>query len=99
MLFKDRGSRRGLYIGTASGLVLFALLGFFPSAMIGGYVGMKLAELFVGAPAVGVLPRIFAALSMIVAVITTGVVFVLGGAIMGWIIGTRFEVKPEESRA
>jgi hypothetical protein len=98
MLFKDKGSKKGLYIGTAAGLVLFALLGFFPSAMVGGYVGIKLAELIVGAPAVGILPRIFATLSMIGAVIFTGLVFVLGGAIAGWIVGTRFELKAEESR-
>ncbi|MCC6026391.1 MAG: hypothetical protein LM575_05430, partial [Caldimicrobium sp.] len=72
MLFKDKGSKNGLYIGTAAGLVLFALLGFFPSAMVGGYVGIKLAELFVGVPAVGILPRIFVAFSMIGAVIFTG---------------------------
>jgi hypothetical protein len=98
MLFKDKGSKKGLYIGTAAGLVLFALLGFFPSAMVGGYVGIKLAELIVGAPAVGILPRIFATLSMIGAVIFTGLVFVLGGPIAGWIVGTRFELKAEESR-
>ncbi len=98
MLFKDKGSKNGLYIGTAAGLVLFALLGFFPSAMVGGYVGIKLAELIVGAQAVGILPRIFATLSMIGAVIFTGLVFVLGGAIAGWIVGTRFELKTEESR-
>jgi hypothetical protein len=99
MLFKDKGSKKGLYIGTAGGLVLFALLGFFPSAIMGGYIGIKLAELIVGAPAVGILPYIFAAFSMIGAVIFTGLVFVLGGAIAGWIVGTRLELKAEESKA
>jgi len=99
MLFKDKGSKKGLYIGTAGGLVFFALLGFFPSALTGGYVGIKLAELIVGAPAVGILPRIFAGFSMIGAVISIGFVFVLGGAIAGWIVGTRLELKAEESKA
>jgi len=99
MLFKDKGSKNGLYLGTAVGLVLFALLGFFPSAIMGGYIGIKLAELIVGAPAVGILPRIFAGFSMIGAVISTGLVFILGGAIVGWIVGTRFEIKAEESKA
>jgi len=99
MLFRDKGSKKGLYIGTAVGLLLFALLGFFPSAMMGGYVGIKLAELIMGAPAVGVLPRIFVALSMIGAVISTALVFILGGAIAGWIVGTRFELVSEESKA
>jgi hypothetical protein len=98
MLFKDKGSKKGLYLGTAVGLVLFALLGFFPSAIMGGYIGIKLAELIVGAPAVGILPHIFAAFSMIGAVIFTGLVFVLGGAIAGWIVGARSELKAEESK-
>lgn len=88
-------AKKGLYIGTGVGLILFVLLGFFPSAMMGGYVGLKLAELFMGLGTGGVLARILVALSMIGAVLVAAVLFILGGALAGWMIGNAYQAKQE----
>ncbi|MFN3407062.1 MAG: hypothetical protein ACK40E_04960 [Caldimicrobium sp.] len=84
-------SKKGIYIGTGAGLLLFVLLGFFPSAMVGGYVGLKLAELIVGPGSLGIVARILSAISMIGAVLVTAVVFIFGGALIGYAISRRLE--------
>ncbi len=86
-------SKKGIYLGTAVGLILFVLLGFFPSAMMGGYVGLKLAELIVGPGSMGVIARVFTAVSMIGAVLVTAVVFILGGAIAGYTLSKKVTPK------
>lgn len=88
-------SRKAIYIGTGVGLILFVLLGFFPSAMMGGYVGLKLAELIMGPGSMGVVARLFTAVSMIGAVIVTAVAFVLGGALAGYAISQKLASKAE----
>ncbi|MEZ0343340.1 MAG: hypothetical protein ABWJ99_00825 [Caldimicrobium sp.] len=88
-------ARKAIYIGTGVGLILFVLLGFFPSAMMGGFVGLKLAELIMGPGSMGVLARILAAVSMIGAVIVTAVAFVLGGALAGYAISQKLSSKAE----
>ncbi len=92
-------SRKGIYIGTGAGLILFVLLGFFPSAMMGGYVGLKLAELIVGPGTMGVVARMLTALSMIGAVLVTAVAFILGGAVAGYILSGKLRAKEAESKA
>ncbi len=88
-------ARRAIYIGTGVGLILFVLLGFFPSAMMGGFVGLKLAELVVGPGSMGVVARVFTAVCMIGAVIVTAVAFVLGGALAGYAISQKVGSKAE----
>ena len=92
-------AKRGIYLGTAVGLILFVLLGFFPSAMMGGYVGLKLAELIAGPGTMGVIARIMTAVSMIAAVLVTAVAFILGGALAGYAISQKVGAKAEESKA
>lgn len=85
--------KRGIYIGTGAGLLLFVLLGFFPSAMIGGFLGMKLAELILGPASMGILARILSALSMIGAVVFTGIIFIFGGAYVGYNVYPKVAMK------
>ncbi len=92
-------AKKGIYIGTAIGLILFVLLGFFPSAMMGGYVGLKLAELIAGPGTMGVVARVMTAVSMIGAVLVTAVAFILGGALAGYVITQKVAAKAEESKA
>ncbi len=87
--------KKGIYIGTGAGLILFVLLGFFPSAMVGGYVGLKLAELMVGPSSMGVITRVLTAISMIGTVIVTAVAFILGGALAGYVISQRLVKRVE----
>lgn len=82
-------SKKAVYIGTGAGLILFVLLGFFPSAMMGGYVGLRLAELIIGHGNLGVVARVFTAVSMIGAVITTACAFLLGGAFAGYALSQK----------
>ncbi len=91
-------SKKGIYLGTAVGLILFVLLGFFPSAMMGGYVGLKLAELIVGPGSMGVIARVFTAVSMIGAVLVTAVVFIFGCAIAGYTLSKKVTPKVVEQR-
>ncbi|MGC9109762.1 MAG: hypothetical protein ACP5HI_05895 [Caldimicrobium sp.] len=87
--------KKGIYLGTGAGLILFVLLGFFSSAMMGGYVGLKLAELMVGPGRMGVIARVHTAISMIGAVIVTAVAFILGDALAGYVISQRLVTRVE----
>lgn len=89
-------SKKAVYIGTGAGLILFVLLGFFPSAMMGGYVGLRLAELIVGPGSLGVLARVLTAVSMVGAVLTTACAFILGGALAGYALSQKGKNPAEE---
>jgi len=94
-MLKEMDGRKAIYIGTGVGLILFVLLGFFPSAMMGGYVGLKLAELMMGPGSMGVIARVLTAVSMIGAVVVTAVAFVLGGALAGYLVAGRLGKRAE----
>ncbi len=98
-MLEARDVKKWVYVGTGAGLILFVLLGFFPSAMIGGYVGLKLAELIMGEVSSGILPRLLTALSMIGSVLVAAVTFILGGAAAGYLLATKVLPKTEEGRA
>lgn len=82
-------SRKGLYLGAVAGLVLFAVIGLLPSSFIGGVLGLKIAGHIFGTPlGMELVPRMLVGLSMVLAVLVTGFVFVAGIAIIGWLTGT-----------
>ena len=89
-MFTMFDGKKLIYIGTGAGLILYVLLGFFPSAMVGGFVGLKLVEIVMGVENTGILAQVIAVVSMIGAVIFTAVAFVLGGALAGYIIAQKF---------
>ncbi|MGD0282533.1 MAG: hypothetical protein ABSB95_09245 [Dissulfurispiraceae bacterium] len=81
-------TKKGLYAGLGAGLVLFALVGLLPGSFIGGVIGMNIAGNICGLPlTVSLLPRLIVAVSMLTGVLLSGVVFVSGGALAGWLIG------------
>jgi hypothetical protein len=81
--------KKGLYTGIGAGLVLFALVGLLYGSFIGGIVGLNIAGGLLGLPLnSSVLPRIIVGASMVMGVMLAGVVFVLGGAVIGWLTGT-----------
>lgn len=96
-------SKKGLYVGTGMGLLLFALVGLFPGSMIGGVLGLKIAGSLFGSPVeAALLPRAIVAVSMIIGVIVAAITFVLGTGILGWFAGSvvdsiraRHEVQAE----
>ncbi|MDA8088147.1 MAG: hypothetical protein M0Z75_15790 [Nitrospiraceae bacterium] len=84
--------KKGLYIGTGVGLVLFALVGLFPGSMVGGVAGLKIAGMMLGAPLQGTLfARLIVAAGMIMGVLVAAVVFIFGMGTLGWIAGSVVE--------
>lgn len=82
-------TKKGLYAGTGAGLALFALVGLLPGSFIGGVIGMNIAGSLCGLPLTpSLLPRLIVAVSMLTGVALSGVVFVTGAAIVGWLAGT-----------
>ncbi len=80
--------KKGLYVGTGMGLILFVLLGFFSGSVIGGMVGLKIAGMLLGGPVTSsILPRLIVAVSMIIGVITSAITFIFGMGLLGWITG------------
>ncbi|MDA8172025.1 MAG: hypothetical protein M0033_02090 [Nitrospiraceae bacterium] len=84
--------KKGLYIGTGIGIVLFALVGLLPGSMIGGVAGLKIAGMMLGAPLQGTLfARLIVAAGMIMGVLVAAVVFIFGMGTLGWIGGSVVE--------
>ncbi|BAU23689.1 hypothetical protein THC_1321 [Caldimicrobium thiodismutans] len=86
--------KKSVLAGAFVGLILFVIAGFLPSAYTGGLFGLKLSELLFGTPiepSTG--PRILVAFWMVLSVIISGAIFVVGCAIIGWILGFLLEKK------
>jgi hypothetical protein len=81
-------SKKGVYVGAAVGLVLFAVLGLLPSSFIGGVLGLKMAGVFFGNPLdAGVGPRTVVGMIMVAGILVTGLVFVGSASLAGWLLG------------
>ncbi|MBI4684541.1 MAG: hypothetical protein HY755_05025 [Nitrospirae bacterium] len=81
-------AKKGLYLGTGAGIILFVLVGLFSGSVIGGIIGLKIANGIFGGPvSAAILPRIIVAVSMIMGIIVSAMVFVLGTGIAGWTLG------------
>ncbi len=76
------------YIGSGIGLALFVVSGLLPGSFIGGVLGLKVTGVLFGLPVEPtVVSRAILAVSMLVGVLVTGVVFVMAGAVCGWLLG------------
>jgi len=90
---KKEMSNKGLYIGTGAGMVLFAISGLLPGSFIGGSIGVSIAANIFGAPlGTSLLPKLIVAISMLLGVLTAGVIFIIGTSSLGWLIGHIIEV-------
>jgi hypothetical protein len=77
------------YIGAGAGLVLFAVYGLLPGSFLGGVMGLNLTGLLFGYPVESsLIPRIIVALSMLIGVMVSGLIFLLAGTTLGWLLGT-----------
>jgi hypothetical protein len=82
-------ARKGLYVGTGVGLILFALVGFFMGSFLGGVIGLKISGAIMGSPVqASLLPRIMVAAGMIVGILVSGLICVVGVSLAGWVTGT-----------
>ncbi len=81
-------ARRMAYIGAGAGLVLFAVLGLLPGSFIGGVIGLNIAGSLFGMPvSSALLPRLIVGISMLLGVLVSGIIFVAGSTVAGWLIG------------
>lgn len=86
-------SKRWAYFGAGVGVVLFAIFGLLPGSFLGGVMGLNIAGRLFGYPVEpSVLPRIILAVSMLIGVMVAGIMFIIGGSTLGWLIGTAVEV-------
>ena len=89
-------TKKGLYTGVGAGLVLFALVGLLPGSFVGGVVGLNVAVGIFGLPlSASVLPRIIVGASMVLGILLSGLVFVVGSAIIGRLAGNVIEALRE----
>lgn len=89
---KIETSKKGLYVGTGIGLILFVLVGVLSGSLVGGLIGLKLAGFIFGAPLEGaLLSRVFVAVSMIGGVFVSAVIFIGGMGFLGWAAGFVFD--------
>jgi hypothetical protein len=81
-------AKKMAYIGAGAGLVLFAVLGLLPGSFLGGVVGLNIAGSLFGMP-VGsaLLPRLIVGVSMLLGVLVSGIIFVSGATVTGWLLG------------
>ncbi|GBE00075.1 hypothetical protein BMS3Abin07_02121 [bacterium BMS3Abin07] len=78
-----------IYIGTGAGLVLFAIYGLLPGSFLGGIMGLNLSGLLFGYPVTSsLMPRIIVAVSMLLGVMVSGLVFIIAGSTLGWLLGS-----------
>lgn len=76
------------YVGAGMGLVLFALFGLLPGSFLGGVMGLNIAGLLFGYPVTSeILPRVIVALSMLIGVMVSGLLFIVAGTTVGWLLG------------
>ncbi|HYA32180.1 MAG TPA: hypothetical protein VED67_05410 [Thermodesulfovibrionales bacterium] len=81
-------AKKMAYIGAGAGLVLFAVIGLLPGSFIGGVIGLNIAGSLFGMPvSSALLPRLIVGLSMLLGVLVSGIIFVAGSTVAGWLIG------------
>jgi hypothetical protein len=91
-------SKKGLYVGTGIGLILFFLVGLLSGSFFGGLAGLKIMESIKGASLEPTLiTRMVIVLSMLAGVLASAVIFIGGMGVLGWAAGFVFEAnrKPQ----
>ncbi len=75
-------------VGAGIGLGLFAFFGILYGSLLGGVIGLNVAGFIFGSPvAPSVIARAVIALSMLIGVMVSGLMFIASGASLGWLIG------------
>lgn len=88
-------AKKAGYIGAGAGLTLFAIIGLLPGSFFGGSVGLSIAGGLFGSPvSPGLMSRVIVAAAMLLGVLITGIVFVVGGTVIGWTMGNMVEGLP-----
>lgn len=81
---REKIQKRGLIIGAIAGTILFTVFGILPGSLIGGVMGLNIAEGLFGSPvSTDLVPRIIVATAMVVGVFVSGIITVLASALLG----------------
>mgnify|MGYP006267363807 CR=1 FL=1 len=81
-------AKKMAYIGAGVGVALFAVGGLLPGSFLGGVVGLNIAGSLFGLPvSSALLPRLIVGLCMLLGVLVSGIIFISGSSILGWLIG------------
>ena len=94
---KTSFAKKGLYVGTGAGLILFVLFGLLPGSLLGGAAGINIAGWLFGQPVESaLLSRIIVFLFMLIGTLISGVVIVTGVSVLGWITGWVMDSRTHE---
>ncbi len=87
-LNKTDPTYKGMMAGAIAGIIIFAIVGLFPSSFIGGVIGLNIAGYLFGVP-VGteLLARAIVGMTMFLGVAITGLAFILITSLIGWLLG------------
>jgi hypothetical protein len=103
---REKVSNKLNHLGAGIGIALFAIFGLMPGAYLGGILGVNTANTLISISAgPTLLHRIFTAGGMLTGVMAAGLMFVAGGACLGWLVGqaidvalrTKNEAEPEKA--
>ncbi len=96
----EKLSKKLAYFGAGVGLVLFAIVGLLPGSLLGGVMGLNIVGSIFGFPVTsGVLQRVIVAVSMLLGVMVSGVIFVMGASVAGWLLGTALDALRAPKKA
>lgn len=86
---KERITQKTTYVGAGIGLVLFAIYGLLPGSFLGGVAGLSIAGMLFGTPVEpGIIARMLIAVSMLLGIMVSGLIFLTATSTLGWMIGT-----------
>jgi hypothetical protein len=89
---KSLMSKKSVYIGAGSGLVIFGLFGLLPNSLLGGAADSKLAGMLFELPLhLGILSRAILFVSMLVGILVAVIVIVTAPPAAAWHLGRMME--------
>ena len=84
-------AKKGLYVGTGIGLILFVLIGLLAGSFAGGMIGLKMTGVIFANPAESsLIARVLVTVSMIIGVVASAIVCIAGTGFFGWCAGFAF---------
>ncbi len=97
---KTTFAKKGLYVGTGAGLILFVLFGLLPGSLLGGAAGINIAGWLFGQPVESaLLSRIIVFVFMLIGTLVSGVAIVTGASVLGWMAGWVIDSRTHEKVA
>jgi hypothetical protein len=97
---KTSFAKKGLYVGTGAGLIIFVLFGLLPGSLLGGVAGINIAGWLFGLPLeAGLVSRVIVFMFMLIGTLISGVVIVTGVSVIGWVAGWVIDSRTHEKVA